>query len=583
MRISHPYKAGVFHRTSSIQEPNQLLSILKQHPLLCDLILCSLIAGLTYGFCSYFRHFFSARESHVDIDLSPWHLPQYAFYSMSRGLLGYMLSLLFSLIWGFWTAKDRFAERVLIPVLDVLQSIPILGFMPGLVLSLVDLFPTSNKGLEMAAIAMVFTSQAWNMAFSVYHSIRVVPQDKLDCAKVYRFSTWQKIRWVEFPYTIISLVWNSMMSMAGGWFFLVVTESFKLGSRDFRLPGLGSYMSVAAARGDLFAMFWAMMAMIGLIIFLDSFLWKPLIAWSQKFRVEETGSSMQTESLFFHILNHSLLLGKMRRAIHQLKARQKYRKAQHTSTGASSAAISRICLLLLIALSSVGLFFLLRQILAVSFNQWGHLVYLALLTLSRVCCCILLGTLIALPLGLWMGLSETLSKRLEPIVQVAASFPATLFFPIFILLFQKIHLPLSLGSIFLMLMGTVWYILFNVLAGTKAMPSDLKEATTAFRIQIWQRLWKVYIPSIFPYLVTGLLSAAGGAWNASIVAEYISYKQQIYTVPGLGSSISLSAQNGDIPLLIASIFTMAVVVVVLNYQVWLKLYHYSEKRFSLNY
>jgi len=573
-----PYAHGKVHISPILpyfKGTHRLISFVKRHPFFCDLVLIFLAVGLFFGFISYFYRFLQPLEAQVEIDLSPLYLPKYTFFSMSRGLLGYILSLIFSLLWGFWAAKDRLAERALIPLLDVLQSIPILGFMPGLVLLLVALFPNSNVGLELAAIIMIFTSQAWNMAFSVYHSIRIVPQDKIDCATVYRLSNWQRIRWLELPYTIISLVWNSIMSMAGGWFFLMVNEAFQLGDRDFRLPGLGSYMSVAASDGNIFAMIYAIIAMIVLIVFLDAFLWKPLVVWSQKFRVEETGSTYM-DSLFFQIIAHSLILNKIKQSIHFV-SHLKQRKYP------SPLIISRIFLFLLLALIATALIFLTRKIIAIQLDQWIHLIHMAFLTFSRVVCCLIIGTAIALPLGLWIGLSDSLSKKLEPLIQIGASFPATLLFPMMILLFQYTGISLNIGSVILMLMGTQWYILFNVLAGAKAMPSDLKEVAAAFQLKKWQRFWRLHFPAVFPYFVTGLVTAAGGAWNASIVAEYISYKDRIFTVPGLGSAINLSAQNRDIPQLVASLLVMVVVVVILNYQVWLRLYHYSEKRFSLNY
>ncbi len=259
------------------------------------------------------------------------------------------------------------------------------------------------------------------------------------------------------------------------------------------------------------------------------------------------------------------------------------RKPHQPSRELIALVIGRICLFVLLALIVTGLVFLIRLCSEIKFDQWIHLGHMVLLTFGRVLCCIAIGTLIALPLGLTIGLSEKLSKNLEPVIQVTASFPATLLFPILILLFNYLGISLNIGSIVLMLMGTLWYILFNVIAGAKALPSDLKEVSIAFGLKRMQRLLRLYLPAIFPYLITGLLAAAGGAWNASIVAEYISYKNQILTVPGIGSTINLSAQNGEIPLLVASILVMAGVVVLLNYQVWLRLYHYSEKRFSLNY
>lgn len=313
-KISPPVRRNLFY----FKTGSGFFSFFKQHPHLCDLILILLAIGMTIGFISYFQRFWEPLQAKVVIDLSPFALPKYTFYSMSRGLLAYFLSLIFSLVWGFWAAKDRVAERLLIPVLDVLQSIPILGFMPGLILLLVGLFPHSNVGLELASIVMLFTSQAWNMAFGVYHSIRIIPQEKIDCTKAYRFSGWQRIKWLDLPSTVISLVWNSIMSMAGGWFFLMVNEAFSLGDRDFRLPGIGSYISAAAADDNTLAILWGILAMIALIVFLDYFLWRPLVVWSQKFRVEETSSNACADSLIFEIISHSFLVSKMRQGIHFL-------------------------------------------------------------------------------------------------------------------------------------------------------------------------------------------------------------------------------------------------------------------------
>lgn len=556
---------------------------LKSYPLVCDGILIVFAVGLLIGFYSYFSRFSQPLQAHVDIDLSLFALPKYTFFSMSRGLLGYVLSLIFSLCWGFWAAKDRTAEKCLIPVLDVLQSIPILGFMPGLILLLVGLFPHTNVGLELAAIVMIFTSQAWNMAFGVYHSVRIIPQEKIDCANAYRFSNWQRFKWLEIPYVMISLIWNSIMSMAGGWFFLIVNEAFRLGDRDFRLPGLGSYMSVAAGHGDIPSMLAAVIAMIVLIVFLDGFLWKPLVMWSQKFRVEDTGSSTYSDSLFFHILAHSLLVQKMRQVLHRLKEGLPKIKYCQPKKASKALWVSRGALLVLM---SVVIFFLVligHLIVRIPLEQWFYLGRMALLTLARVACCIAIGTVIALPIGLKIGLSEKMLKVLEPLIQITASFPATLLFPIVILLLHIAGISMEVGSILLMLMGTQWYILFNVIAGAKAMPSDLKEVALTFGFKKVEKFRHLYLPAVFPYLVTGLIAAAGGAWNASIVAEYVTFKSETITVPGIGSTINLSAQNGDIPLLVASIVVMAILVVAINYQVWLRLYHYSEKRFALNY
>jgi NitT/TauT family transport system permease protein len=550
-----------------------------------DLFLIFLLLSMGWGFVSYFHHFFGSMHEKVEIDLSLWHLPQYTFFSLSRGLSAYALSLVFSLAWGFWAAKDRVAEKILIPFLDVLQSIPFLGFLPGVVLLLVGVFQHSNIGLELAAIILMFTSQVWNMTFGVYHAIRTVPNEKNECATAYQFSHLERFRWVELPFAALSLIWNSIMSMAGGWFFLMINEAYTLGNRDFRLPGLGSYMSVAASVDDVPAMINAIVAMILMIVFLDQLLWRPLIVWSQKLRIEETSPTKKTESWFFNILKNSYsiaffrgLFQRVNRALQDRKARN----AKMVDHGNWGLIISRSSLCILLALLMIAAFFAAQLLMGVSIDEWLYLSKMLLLTFARVFICVVISVVIMVPLGLAIGLSEKWFRILEPIIQVGASFPATLLFPVLILVFKLWGISLGIGSIFLMLLGTQWYILFNVMAGTRAMPSDLREAARSFRFNRIQRFLWLYVPAIFPYLITGILSASGGAWNASIVAEYAMFKGQVLTTPGLGSSISMAAQNKNFPLLAASILVMVIVVVIINYQVWLRLYHYSEKRFALN-
>lgn len=547
-----------------------------------DLFLLVLIIGFSVGFSSYFRHFFAPLQEQVVIQLSIEHLPQYTFFSLSRGLLAIVLSFIVSLIAGFWAAKDRFAEKTLVPLLDVLQSIPFLGFLPGIVLLLVALFPHQNIGLEIAAIVLMFSSQVWNMAFGVYHSVRTVPIEKNECATAFGFRLLQRFRFVELPFAMLSLIWNSIMSMAGGWFFLMINEAFRLGSRDFRLPGLGSYMSVAASQGNVPAMINAVVAMVILIVFLDQILWRPLVVWSQKFRIEETSPIKQTESWFLNCLKNSYLIEGIRSLGISISHIWQNLKVRVRGNGFMLVVLSRVLLTALLVLLGVGAFFVFALLKDVTFEQWLYLGHMLLLTLSRVFISVAVSLLIMLPLGLAIGLSEKWGGLLQPIIQVTASFPATLLFPAFVVAFHFLGISLEVGSIFLMLMGTQWYILFNVMAGARAMPSDLREAARCFRFNGKQRFLWLNLPAIFPYLITGLLSASGGAWNASIVSEYVTYKRQAWTTPGIGSSISLAAQNNDYPLLAASIFIMVAVVVLLNYQVWLKLYHYSEKRFALN-
>jgi len=550
---------------------------------LADLILLILGLGIAFGLSLYARQFFGLYQEKIEINLSPWHLPKYTFFSLTRGLAAYFCSLIFGLLWGLWAAKDRVAEKILIPLIDVLQSIPFLGFLPGIVLLFVNLFHKTNMGLELAAIFLIFTAQVWNMAFGVYHAIRTIPDDKVECATAYNISGWQKFHWIELPATTISLVWNSIVSVAAGWFLLMVNEAFRLGDRSFRLPGLGSYMSVAASEGNAAAMIWAILAMIALIVFLDQILWRPLVVWSQKFRLEETGPSVVTETWFLNVLKNSYFLLAVRRLFHiSSRFLQNSMLNRKSSKGFIFKLISRILLLTLLGLLITAVVFVMRMVKDVTIPQWLYLGELFLLTLGRVVICLILGVLIALPLGLFVGLSEKWSRLLEPFIQVGASFPATLLFPIAILFFEAAGFPLGIGSIFLMLMGSFWYVFLNVIAGARSVPSDLREVAENFTFNRRQRFFFLNLPAVFPYLVTGLVTASGGAWNASIVSEYVSYKNQILTTPGIGSSISLAAQNNDMPLLAASIVVLVVVVVFINLAVWLRLYHYSEKRFAIN-
>jgi NitT/TauT family transport system permease protein len=525
----------------------------------------------------------------VAIDLSPWKLPQYALYSLSRGGIAYLLSLAFSLVYGYWAAKDRIARRVLLPLLDILQSIPVLGFMPGLVLVLVAAFPASNVGLELAAMLMIFTGQAWNMTFSFYHSVRSVPQEFQEVGTVFRSSWWQRFKWVELPYATVGLVWNSMMSMAGGWFFLMVSEAFVLGDRSFQLPGIGSYMSVAAERGDAGAMVWAVVAMTAMIVVLDQLVWRPAVVWSQKFRVEDFAGGEVGSSWFLDWLRRSRLLGWLRRRAAHVAERPLAplpRTPAATAIARGGRPLARVAsgvvFVALLAGLALGAWRLAHLLVHVPPAAWAVTVGAALVTLGRVLGATVLGTLWAVPAGIAIGLSPRLARALQPVAQVAASFPAPMLFPAVIAGLGLAHVPLGWGSVLLMLLGTQWYILFNVIAGATGVPSDLREAAREYRLGRWLRLTRVYLPAVFPYLVTGWVTAAGGAWNASIVAEYVSYHGHVVTAFGLGSRISQAAERADFPALAAGVLVMAALVVLFNRAVWRRCYRLAEDRYSMS-
>lgn len=554
-----------------------------------DLAIVVALAGLLYGLLSLAREWSGATRPAVVIDLSPWALPRYTFYSLSRGLLAYVLSLGFTLAYGYWAAKDRVAERVLVPLLDILQSIPVLGFMPGLILALVALFPHSNIGLELAAVIMIFTGQAWNMTFSYYHSLRSVPVDLREVGSVYRFSWWQRLKWLELPYATMGLVWNSMMSMAGGWFFLMINESFQLGDRDFRLPGIGSYMSVAVDQGRVDAMLYAIGAMTLMIVALDQVLWRPVVVWAQKFRIEEGGHQEKMTSWFLNWLRRSRLIAALRglwrrgrAAAQRIRTPPAPSRTVEPRDRPRAAWLGVVLLALLLALLAFGAWNLVHLLRRVPLAEWGTLGGAAGWTLGRVLLATAIGTLWALPAGLAIGLSPRLSRVLQPVVQIVASFPAPMLFPIVIAVLVAAGVSLGWGSIVLMLLGTQWYILFNVIAGAMAIPADLREAARSYRLTGWRRFRALYFPGVFPYLVTGWVTAAGGAWNASIVAEFVTFKGQTLQAHGLGAQISAAAAEANFARLAASILVMSAIVVLFNRTVWRRCYHYAERRFSLN-
>jgi NitT/TauT family transport system permease protein len=561
-----------------------------------DLLLVLGVAGLLFGFVDLLGQATAAHRPKVEIDLSPWALPRYTFYSFTRGMVAYLLSLAFTLIYGYWAAKDRTAERVLIPLLDVLQSIPVLSFLPAFVILLVSLFPGSNVGLELAAVLNIFTGQVWNMVFSFYHSLRSIPADKLEVAAVFRFSAWQMAKWVELPSAAIGLIWNSMMSMAGGWVFLSIIETFTLGNEDFRLPGIGSYLREAQETENIWAMVWGVLAMVAMIVSLDQLLWRPVVVWAQKFRVEDDASGPTAESWVLNWLRRSRIIRAFRMFWHHWIARWvvSHKASAPTSAPTVSSSprssfvpawgrgVSIAALVILLLLLAYGAIALVQILWDVPMYDWGRIAVAAGWTFGRVALATTLGTLWVVPVGLAIGLSPRLATWLQPVVQVVASFPAPILFPILLIGMSAIGMSLDVGAMFLMLLGTQWYILFNVVSGAMAIPADLREAARAYRLPLWQRLRHLYLPAIFPFLVTGWVTAAGGAWNLSIAAEFFTMKDKsVLTATGLGALIAQASEAKDFPLLAASTLVLASIVVLINRTVWRALYRLAETRYTL--
>ncbi len=476
-----------------------------------DIALILGLIGLIFGILSVSAEWTGVHMAKVEIDLSPWALPKYTFYTLCRGMLAYVFSLLFTIAYGYWAAKDHIAEKVLIPLLDILQSIPVLGFLPGLVLALVAIFPNNNMGLELACVIMIFTGQVWNMTFSFYQSLRSIPQYLIEAASVYRFNWFDKAVKLEIPFSAIGLIWNSMMSMAGGWFFLTVTEAFQLGDKDFRLPGLGSYMSVANDKGDNLARFWGVVAMILMIVFLDQFLWRPLVVWGQKFRVEEGGAEESMNSWFLDFLNQSQIL----RFFERIFAPQPHAAANAPGTVMPPPPpalreikpegpqwplklVSILCFTGLIGSMVFGGWKIIELFSHLTLDNWFLILREAGATLARVMSAVALSAVWTIPVGLWIGLSPRLSRISQPFVQVAASFPAPMLFAFAIILMKMAGIGLNWGAVALMLLGAQWYILFNVIAGASAIPSDLLEAARMNGIKGWDLFWKVHLPGFSP-------------------------------------------------------------------------------------
>ncbi len=529
----------------------------------------------------------------VDISQSISALPLYATYSIVRIGAAYVLSLLFAVGYGYVAAYNPRAEALMIAILDILQSIPVLSFLPGVMLAMVALIPTRQLGIELGAILLIFTGQVWNMAFSFYSSLKSIPKELREASNIYRFSAWQRFWQLELPYSAIGLVWNSMVSVAGGWFFLIACEMFVLGDRDFRLPGLGSYLQTAASTGNSRAVLWGLITMVLIIVATDQLVWRPIIAWSDKFKFEMTESNERVRSPILNLLQRSSFVTALRtktienfgeRIQHGFATRRSARTIQpldddtkrQLSPLSLGLAILGGLVILYAALQAVAM---LRHI---GLHEFSLLLLGAGATFLRVNTALILASLWTIPVGVMIGFHPKLARITQPITQIAASFPAPFLFPIIILGLQWLHLGLGVGAIVLMLLGTQWYILFNVIAGAMAIPSDLREVANLFRFSQIQKWTTVILPGIFPYLITGLVTASGGAWNASIIAEYYSLRGHTLQTVGLGAQISAASDHGQFPILLAATLIMATMVVTINRLVWRRLYRLAETRYKLD-
>lgn len=550
-----------------------------------DAVVLLLVAVLLYGGV---RLAFDApaEVQGPSIRLEPGALPWYALLSVGRMTAAYALSLLFTIFYGRAAAYNRSAERVLMPLLDVLQSVPILSFLPVVLLSLSAILP-QGIAVELASIVLIFTSQAWNLTFGWYQSLTTIPKELREASSIFRLNAWLRFKKLELPFGMISLIWNSMMSWAGGWFFLMAAEIFTVGSRDFRLLGLGAYLHEAANQGDTRAILWGLAALILTIIALDQFIWRPLLAWSDRFKVEMVESDQPPTSWFYNVMHNSALVTALRGWAAPLTEgldawlirRAPMREADETPTGRN-----RLNLLLGLALGAVLLYGGVRaglMLWSVPLTQWGQILLGVGATLLRVVIALAIALAWTIPAGVLIGTNRRAASILQPVVQVTASVPATAIFPVFLLLVVNLVGGLNIAAIFLMLMGTQWYLLFNIIAGASAIPQDLKYTAALMGLNGWSRWRTLILPALFPYIITGGITASGGAWNASIVAEYVQFGGQTLFTTGIGSLIAQATASGDYPLLLAATLSMVLTVVLINRLFWRPLYQIAEDKYRM--
>ncbi len=524
----------------------------------------------------------------TEISLDPWNLPEYAVRTTLRMFAALVASLLFTFTYGTAAAKSRRAGLVLVPILDILQSVPILGFLTFTVVFFMNLFPGQVLGLELASIFAIFTSQAWNMAFSLYQSLKTVPADLHEATVAFHLTGWQRFWRLEVPFAVPGLVWNTMMSMSGGWFFVVASEAVSVGDNTWKLPGIGSYVALALEQRDIAAVAWAIAAMLAVILAYDQLLFRPLVAWSARFKFETTAGATADDPWMLRLLRRTRVLqlagdfvGRTATSFGGLRLSfsRKPRQAVETKP---NRAVDIVCGVLLTAV----LIWIAWVVVAFASAQlaWSDLleaVGLGLITLLRVVVLMVVASLIWVPIGVWLGLRPVWARRAQPVAQFLAAFPANLLFPPFVLIIVHFHLSADIWLTPLMVLGTQWYILFNVIAGAAAFPGDLREAAANFRVGgfLWWR--KVMLPGILTYYVTGAITASGGSWNAAIVAEVASWGDTKLVAHGLGAYIAGATDRGDMARVVLGVVVMSTFVLLFNRLLWRPLYAFAQRRLTL--
>ncbi len=527
----------------------------------------------------------------IPISLAPSNLPFYALRTVLRLFIALIFSILFTFIVGAIAAKNRRAEQIIIPAIDILQSIPVLSFLSITVTGFIHLFPNSLLGPECASIFAIFCAQVWNMTFGFYQSLKLVPHDLKEVSFMFRLSPWQYFWKVEVPFSMSSLLWNMMISMSASWFFVVLSEAISVAHQNIRLPGIGSYIALAITQKNIVALSYAILTMVIIIFLYDQILFRPLIAWSEKFKTEPSPDEAVYQSWLIDLMRRSRL---MKRVTQGLRAGTDYfvnirwlrlgeGKAVKEIDLQKQKRWDRLWTSILIVLIIIGTALLLRFILkTLKFNDIIHVFLLGAITGSRVLVLIALSSLVWIPVGVWVGLRPTVAQRIQPIIQFLAAFPANLFYPLFVIAIVACNLNVEIWLTPLMILGTQWYILFNVIAGASTIPRDLYLAADNFGLKGWLWWKKLALPGVFPYYITGAITAAGGAWNASIVAELVSWGNVTLKATGLGEYIQESTMAGNFPKIALGTSMMCLYVLAFNHLIWRPLYRLAEERFNLN-
>jgi NitT/TauT family transport system permease protein len=557
-----------------------------------DLVAIVVVIGLLTFFAEASRGLFEplAKLSAEPLSLDPVNLPFYAARTTFRMFAALTVSLIFTFTYATWAAKSARAEKLLVPMLDILQSVPILGFISVTVVFFMSLVPGRVLGAEFVAIFAIFTSQAWNMAFSFYQSLRTVPHELEECAASFRLSPWMRFWRLEVPFAMPALLWNTMMSMSGSWFFVVASESMTVGSTHVALPGVGSYIALAIEQGSLRAIGWAIATMFIVILLYDQLIFRPLVVWGDRFRLDQEQGGLVPESWALTMMQRSRLMSALRllfNAIIRWTSRRAPRPELLIVATSASARVGRRAdvlwfsmLVLLVAFAAWRIAHML--IGETTWHEAAHVAGLTTLTMLRVMILIGLASVIWVPIGIWVGLRPRATQYVQPVAQFLAAFPANLLFPlaVFGIVSWKLNADIWLSP--LMILGTQWYILFNVIAGAAAMPTELRYAAANFGIKglLWWR--KVALPGVLPYYVTGAITASGGSWNAAILAELASWRNVEVKAHGVGAYIAEATPAGDFHRIILGIATMSLFVVAINRVFWRPLYYFAERKYRLS-